>query len=105
MQGQSVNHLEGYLSTNDIHEVHKLVDDMLKRDVIEPGQGAWASPVVLVRKKDGTTRFCVDFHKLNEVTHKDAQPLPHIDDTLDCLGVEHYFSTLDLTSGYWQVAS
>ena len=83
------------------HEVRKLVDDMLKMDVIEPGQRA--SPVVLVRKRDGTTRFCVEFRKLNEVTHKDAQPLSCIDDTLDSLGGARYFSTLDLATGYWQV--
>ncbi len=59
------------------------VQKMLDRGVIEPCQSSWASPVALVTKKDGTTRFCVDYRKLNDVTQKDAYPLPQIDDTLD----------------------
>ncbi len=79
------------------------VQKMLDQGVIEPCQSRWASPVVLVTKKDGSIRFCVDYHKLNDVTHKDAYPLPRIDDTLDTLWGSQYFSTLNLYSGYWQV--
>ncbi len=79
------------------------VQKMLDRGVIEPCQSSWASPVVLVTKKDGTTRFCIDYRKLNDVTKKDAYPLPRIDDTLDALRGSMYFSTLDLYAGYWQV--
>ena len=80
---------------------------MLSRDIVEPSQGPWSSPIVLVKKKDGSTRFCIDFCKVNDLTRKDAQPLPRIDDTLDAtdaMGEACYFSTLDLASGYWQVA-
>eukprot|EP00731_Ephydatia_muelleri_P016076 Em0009g500a len=84
-------------------EVRGLLDDMLSQGIIEPSCGPWASPIVLAKKKDGTTRFCVDFRRLNDCTRKDAQPLPRIDDTLDALGGAQYFSTLDLASGYWQV--
>eukprot|EP00731_Ephydatia_muelleri_P007838 Em0004g176a len=84
-------------------EVRGLLDYMLSQGIIEPSCGPWASPIVLAKKKDGTTRFCVDFRRLNDCTRKDAQPLPRIDDTLDALGGAQYFSTLDLASGYWQV--
>lgn len=84
-------------------EVHKLLKDMLERDVIQPSSSPWASPVVLVQKKDGTLRFCVDYRKLNAITRKDAYPIPRIDDTLDTLAGSCWFSTLDLLSGYWQV--
>ncbi len=79
------------------------VQKMLDRGVIEPCQSSWASPMVLVTKKDGTTRFCVDYRKLNDVTRKDAYPLLWINDTLDALRGSQYFSTLDLYSGYWLV--
>ena len=76
---------------------------MLEQDLIRPSDSPWASPIVLVTKKDGTTRFCVDYRKLNDVTRKDAFPLPRIDESLDTLGGAKYFCTLDLASGYWQV--
>ena len=84
--------------------VEEEIQKMLDKGVIEPGGGPWASPIVLVKKKSGEWRFCIDYRKLNEVTKKDAYPLPRIDDTLDMLSGAKYFSTLDLASGYWQVA-
>ena len=70
----------------------------MEKKVISPSKSPWASPIVLVQKRDGLTRFCVDYRKINEVTRKDAYPIPRIDEILDTL-----FSTLDLRSGYWQV--
>ena len=79
------------------------VQEMLRDGVVRPSTSPWASPVVMVKKKDNTMRFCVDFHKVNDATIKDGHPLPRIDDTLESLHGARYFSTLDLKSGYWQV--
>ena len=84
-------------------KVRELLDGMLDKKLISPSHSPWASPIVLVTKKDGTTRFCVDYRKVNEVTRKDAYPIPRVDDTLDTLAGSLWFSTLDLKSGYWQV--
>ncbi|VDI00395.1 Hypothetical predicted protein [Mytilus galloprovincialis] len=78
------------------------IDKMLKNDVIEPSNSAWSSPVLLVTKKDNSVRFCVDFRALNSLSKKDAYPLPRIDSSLDALGGNKWFCTIDLTSGYWQ---
>lgn len=84
-------------------ETDNIVRDMLRQDIIEPSYSPWSSPVVLVKKKNGATRFCIDYRKLNNITTKDSFPLPRIDDTLDATSGSKWFSTLDLQSGYWQI--
>ena len=76
---------------------------LLKLGVIEPSRSCWASPVVLVTKKDGSIRLCVNYHRVNDLTLKDSYPLPRIDDSIDTLRGSKWFSTWDLASGYWQV--
>lgn len=84
-------------------EVDKIIEEMKEQGVIEESQSPWVSPAVLVRKKDGALRFCVDYRKLNAITKKDSYPLPRIDDILDQLSGNSWFSTLDPKSGYWQI--
>ena len=84
-------------------EISRMVQEMLGEGVIQESASPWASPVVLVRKKDGTLRFCVNYRRLNAVTRKDTFPLPRIDDLLDQLKGKKIFSTLDAKRGYWQI--
>ena len=84
-------------------EVRKHLKEMLDIGAIRRSNSPWASPVVLVRKKDGSLRFCIDLRKLNARTVKDAYSLPRIEDTLDSLNGACIFTSLDLKSGYWQV--
>ena len=84
-------------------ELTKLVEDLVTRKLVEPSSASWSSPVVMVRKKNGSYRLCVDYRRLNDVTIKDAYPLPIIDTTLRSLSGSAWFSTLDLSSGFWQV--
>ena len=84
-------------------EEEKYLKDQLEAGVIRPSNSPWSSPTVLVRKKDGGVRWCIDYRRVNDVTVKDAYPLPRIDSCLDQLSSAKLFSTLDLQSGYWQL--
>ncbi len=79
------------------------LEAMLDMGVIEESNSDWASPIVLVPKRDGSVRFCVDYRKVNAVSKFDAYPMPWVDELLDRLGSARFYSTLDLTKGYWQI--
>lgn len=85
-------------------ELRRILNDLQERKIIESSKASWASPIVLVQKKDGTLRLCVDYRKVNQVTKVDSYPLPTIDTMLQSLRGRKFFSTLDLSSGYWQIA-
>ena len=79
------------------------IQRMLEANIIRPSTSPWASPIFIISKKNRKKRFCVDYRKLNAITQKDAYPLPRIDEIMDSLGNAHWFSSMDLTSGYWQI--
>ena len=83
--------------------INQEVDKMLADDIIEPSSSGWSSPIVLVRKPDGSRRFCLDFRKLNQVTKKDAYPLPQMNGILDKLRSARYISKIDLFKGFLQI--
>ena len=85
-------------------ESERQIADMLDKGIIREPTSPWSSPIILVKKKDGEMRFCIDYRKLNSVTIGQAHPLPRVDDILDSLGDAQYFSTLDLKSAYWQIS-
>ena len=84
-------------------QIENEINALLENNLIEQSNSPWSSPVVLIKKKDQSIRFCVDFRKLNALTTKDAYPLPRIEEIIEAVGSAKHFSTLDLASGYWQV--
>ena len=84
--------------------LESLINQLQDKNIIRESSSPWAAPIVLVEKKDGSMRLCIDYRKLNAVTKPDAYPLPRVDDTLDSLAGCSLFSTLDLATGYWQIA-
>ncbi|XP_033728194.1 uncharacterized protein LOC117317492 [Pecten maximus] len=83
--------------------IRREMDQMLTMGVIEPSESPYAAPVVIVKKKDGSNRFCIDYRQINRVTVFDAEPMPNADDIFSRLAGHRYFSRLDLSKGYWQV--
>ena len=84
-------------------EINRQIEEMLEHGIIRPSKSPWAAPVVLVKKKSGEMRFCINYRQLNNVTKKDSYPLPRIDDILNKMSGKCVFSTLDLASGYFQI--
>jgi hypothetical protein len=83
--------------------LYECINEMLAAGVIERSESEYCSPVVLVKKKDGTVRFCTDYRRLNALTKDEAAPLPRIQEVLRDFGTAQVFSSIDLKSGYWQI--
>lgn len=98
-----VNYRPYRLSHAETLRVRGIVKDLLDKNIIQESESEYASPILLVTKKDGSDRLCVDYRKLNEVTVKDRFPLPLIDDHIDRLGRHKFFSSLDMATGFHQI--
>ena len=83
--------------------IEEQISEMIAEGIIEPIVSEWASPVVIVSKRDGTMRFCVDYRDVNQLTKPDQYPIPRLDDSLDMLGNSTMYSTMDACSAYWQI--
>lgn len=94
-----------YYPVNPVMQAHidKELNEMLEQGIVERSNSPWSSPIVMVKKKDNSYRFCVDFRKLNAVTEKDAYAIPYVSHTLDKLSKAKYFSTIDIKSAFWQI--
>ena len=88
-------------ATEEIAEAE--ISKLLESGLLVKSHSPWASPLLIVKKKDGSNRVVIDYQRLNLLTKKDSYPLPRIDDTIDKLGGAQYFSAMDLVSGYWQI--
>lgn len=84
-------------------QIERELDDMLSKDVVEPSHSPWCSPIVLVKKADGTNRLCLDSRQLNKVTRRDTYPLPRVASIIDNLRNAKFLSTIDLKSAFWQI--
>jgi hypothetical protein len=84
-------------------ELNRQLKDAIDAGLICPSYNEFGSPILFMRKADGSLRLCIDYRGLNEVTHKDAYPLPRVDYTLDELKDANFYTHLDLASGLWQV--
>jgi transposase InsO family protein len=92
------------MSPKELTEVEATIKDLTDKGFIRPSMSPWCSPVLFVRKKDGSLRMCIDYRSLNRVTKKAKYPIPRVDETLERIGKNKFFSTLDLKSGYHQIA-
>ena len=91
------------MSASELSELKKQLEELLEKNFIRPSVSPWGAPVLLVKKKEGSMRLCVDYRQLNKVTIKNKYPLPRIDDLMDQLVGASVFSKIDLRSGYHQI--
>ncbi len=98
-----ISNAPGRPSQEEREIIRKQISEMLHNGIIKESRSPWSSRIVLIKKKDGKPRFCIDYRKLNSITKSDVYPLPRIDDSLAALQKGKFFSTLDMFAGYWQI--
>jgi hypothetical protein len=91
------------MSASELSELKKQLEELIEKQFIRPSVSPWGAPMLLVKKKDGSMRLCVDYGQLNKVTIKNRYPLPRIDDLMDQLVGAEVFSKIDLRSGYHHI--
>ena len=91
------------VSSSELEEIKRQLKDLIDKGFIRPSKSPFGAPVLLVKKKDGSSRMCIDYRSLNKISIKDSYPLPRIDDLLDKLSTAKVFTKLDLKSGYNQI--
>jgi len=91
------------MAPTELAELKKQIEELLEKQFIRPSASPWGTPVLLVKKNDGSSRLCWDYRQLNKLTVKNKYPLPRIDDLLDQLKATMVFSKIDLRSGYHQI--
>jgi hypothetical protein len=95
-----VNYMRYRYSPDRKNEIERQVSSMLKYGIVVPSLSPFTSPILLVKKKDGSWRFCVDYRKFNTITVKNKFPMSIIDELLDEISGAQYFTTIDLASGF-----
>lgn len=91
------------MSPKEIDEIKKQLTELLEKGLVQPSKSPFGAPILMVKKKDGTLRMCIDYRALNAITIKNRYPLPRVDELFDRLQGAKYFSKIDLRSGYWQI--
>lgn len=91
------------ITRSDEEKLRIILDDLLQSDIIRPNKSPYASPIVLVRKKNGELRLCVDYREINKITEKDNFPAPIVDNYIDQLKDTRYFTSLDMKSGFYHI--
>ena len=91
------------MSPQQEEETNRQAEEMLRNGIIRPSNSPWAHNVILVKKRDGSTRFVIDYRPINEVTIKDSYPMPNIREIVDKMKGSKYFCKMDMASAYWSV--
>lgn len=103
VKNEIINYRPYRLAPIEREKVNKIIQDLLKQNIIRESDSSFANPVILVKKKDGSDRLCVDYRSLNKIVEKNRYPLPLIEDQMDRLGKARFFISIDMKNGFYQI--